>query len=204
MGKVIRFTKYTYREGVIMCKVLKNIQGKTAEEILRKYGQDSSVPINLNQLLINIGISALPLDFTELEKEIGSKKGDILGLVMTKGEKAAIFYKKDDTLNRQRFTIAHELAHCCIDKKEYEKPHVEFRLNEQEKDESEKRADIFAGELLIPLDKLREIYLNLIVPSSVTLANKFAVSVNVMEARLNYLKVSYYDKDGKAVVYGNE
>lgn len=185
-----------------MCKVLKNIQGKTAEEILRKYGQDSSVPINLNQLLINIGISALPLDFTELEKEIGSKKGDILGLVMTKGEKAAIFYKKDDTLNRQRFTIAHELAHCCIDKKEY--PHVEFRLNEQEKDESENRADTFAGELLIPLNRLREVYMNLAVPTSIILANKFAVPVNVMEARLNYLKVSYYDKDGKAVVYRNE
>ena len=190
-----------------MCNVLKNIQGKTAEEILRKYGQDSSVPVNLNQLLINIGISALPLDFTELEKEIGSKKGDILGLVMTKGEKAAIFYKKDDTLNRQRFTVARELAHCCIGKKEYEQihvPNVESRLNEQEKDESEKRADIFAGELLIPLNRLSEVYMNLAVPTSITLANKFAVPVSVMEARLNYLKVSHYDKNGNAVVYRNE
>ena len=204
MGKVIQFNRYIHKEGVNMCKVLKNIQGKTADEILREYGQDNSVPVNLNQLLLNIGISALPLDFTELETAIGSGQGDILGLVMAKGDKAAIFYKKDDTLNRQRFTIAHELAHCCLHSLADNEPHIELRWNEQEKDAHEKEADIFAGKLLIPLNKLREVYMGLTVPSSVTLASKFAVSINVMEARLNYLKISYFNKDGQAVVYGNE
>ena len=204
MGKVIQFNRYIRKEGVNMCKVLKDIQGKTADEILRTYGQDNSIPVNLNQLLLNIGISALPLDFTELETTIGSKQGDILGLVMSKGDKAAIFYKKDDTLNRQRFTIAHELAHCCLHSLVDNKPHIEFRMNEQEKDSREKEADIFAGKLLIPLNKLKEVYMGLAVPSSVTLASKFAVSINVMEARLNYLKISYFNKDGQAVLYGTE
>lgn len=48
-----------------MCKKLKNIQGKTAEEILNIYGQDG-----FNQLLLNIGISALPLDLKPIEKKV--------------------------------------------------------------------------------------------------------------------------------------
>jgi Zn-dependent peptidase ImmA (M78 family) len=203
MGKIVKFSRHTYREGVNMCKVLKDIQGKTADMILKEYGQDDSIPVNLNQLLLNIGISALPLDFTDLEKEIDCPQGDILGLVLSKGEKAAIFYKKDDTLNRQRFTIAHELAHCCLHTVEYDKPHVEFRMNDSQKDQHEKEADIFAGQLLVPLKRLQEVYLKLAVPSSITLASKFAVSVNVMEARLDYLKISYFNKDGQAIAYEN-
>lgn len=209
MGKIIQINnrcKETYRgkRGVNMCKVLKNIQGKTADEILKEYGNDSSIPVDLNKLLANMGISALPLDFTELEEIIEVEKGRVLGLVMSKGEKAAIFYRKEDSLNRQRFTIAHELAHCCLNNVTYEKPHIDLRLNDKEKDNDEIAADIFAGKLLIPLTKLKDVYLKLAVPSSITLASKFAVSVNVMEARLDYLKISYFNKDGKAVVYGND
>lgn len=77
-------------------------------------------------------------------------------------------------------------------------------MNEQEKTEHEIEADIFAGKLLTPLEKLQEVYLNLAVPSSTTLARKFGVSVNVMEARLDYLKISYYNNKGQAIVYGDE
>ena len=187
-----------------MCKILKNIQGKTAEEILKEYGQDSSIPVNLNQLLLNMGVSALPYDFTVAEENSGLQRGDILGLVMSKGDNVAILYKKDDTLNRQRFTIAHEIAHCCLSTHEFENLHIEFRMNEQEKTAHEIEADIFAGKLLIPLEKLQEVYLNLVVPSSTALARKFGVSVNVMEARLDYLKISYYNNKGQAIVYGDE
>lgn len=204
MGKVITYNRCTHKRGVNMCKILKSIHGKTAEEILNEYGQDDSIPVNLNNLLLNIGLSALPFDFTEYEKMIHVPKGDVLGLVLAKGDNAAIFFKKDDSLNRQRFTIAHELAHCCLGFTNGNEPHIEFRLDEQDKDNREKEADIFAGELLIPLKKLQTVYLNLPVQDSVTLASKFAVSVNVMEARLNYLKVSHFDKNGQAIVYENE
>lgn len=204
MGQLIDFKRYTYREGVIMCKILKNIRGKKADEILKIYGQDDSIPVNLNQLLFNIGLSVLPYDFTDIEKQIGTEQGSILGLVKSKEDKAAIYYREKDTLNRQRFTIAHELAHCCLHMIESNKTYVEYRRNESNDNEHEREADIFAGELLIPIKKLREIYLSLAVPSSVTLASKFAVSTNVMEARLNYLKISYFNKDGQAVIYENE
>lgn len=201
MGKIVQFGKY--KRGVKMCKVLKSIQGKTADEILRTYGENDSIPIDLEKLLLNIGISALPFDFSNIEDKSNINRGDMLGAVVADGDDAVIFYRMDDSLNRQRFTIAHELAHCCLHAVTDDNPHVEFRRSEKE-DEHEQEANIFAGSLLIPLNKLREIYMKLPVPRSTILASKFAVSTNVMEARLNHLKISYFDKDGNAVEYANE
>ena len=52
--------------------------------------------------------------------------------------------------------------------------------------------------------RLREIYINLAIPILITLANKFAVSTSMMEERLDYLKISYINKDGQTIVYENE
>lgn len=183
-----------------MCKVIKNIQGKNTEQLLNDYGVIDTIPIDLNKLLQLIGIASSPYDFTALENTL--KKGEILGLVLSEGEKAAILYRNTDSVNRQRVTIAHELAHCCLSTESSSKPHVEYRLDNDDKDENEIAADIFAGELLIPFKKLAEVYLSLDYPFSTILANKFGVSVAVMEARLNYLKISHFDSKGNAVQYG--
>lgn len=204
MGKIIKFKGKRTKEGESMCEVLSKIRGMSAEEILETYGKDLSIPIDIKQLLENIGISSLPMDFTELEKEVEVKTGDILGLVLSKDEKAAILYRKDDTLNRKRFTLAHELAHCCLHCEDKNKLHIEFRLDDDSKDDHEKAADIFAGELLIPLKQLAKEHMKMMVPNSKDLARIFGVSISVMEARLDYLNVSYYNKNGQAVVYGQE
>ena len=47
-------------------------------------------------------------------------------------------------------------------------------------------------------------YTDLTVPTSSALASSFVVSISVMEARLDYLKISYYNQDGQAVIYGND
>ena len=202
---VVKFNRDQFeRQGDNMCKVIKKIYGKSANEILNLYGQGDSVPVDLSKLLLRIGISALPYDFTELEKEAGCKQGDISGFLLTKEDKAAIFFRAADSVNRQRFTIAHELAHCCLHIKDYDRPHIEFRLADEEKDRKEKDADIFAGELLIPLKRLRKVYTDLTVPTSSALASSYVVSISVMEARLDYLKISYYNQDGQAVIYGND
>ncbi|MDU3180521.1 MAG: ImmA/IrrE family metallo-endopeptidase [Lachnospiraceae bacterium] len=192
--------QFTYKRDDIMCKVLEKIHNKTPEELLKEYGVYDSLPIDLEKLAKAIGISVLPMDFTELEKVLDRK--DILGLVLTSGNNAAIFYKKTDSINRIRFTIAHELAHSCFADPNMKTPHIEYRLDEQDKDEFEKKMDIFAGELLIPFHKLKEEYMKLFLPNSVELAEKFKVSVNVMEARLNHLGISYYSESGEPVFYG--
>ena len=70
-------------------------------------------------------------------------------------------------------------------------PYIDWRIEEESENEREKKANIFAGELLIPLHLLKEIYLSMKFPSSKELANIFGTSINVMEKRLNYLHVSY-------------
>ena len=57
-----------------MCRVLDKLKGKEAEELLAEYAVDDSVPVNLNQILLNIGLSALPKNFADLEKSLGGKR----------------------------------------------------------------------------------------------------------------------------------
>lgn len=199
MGNIINF--YGRQKKVMdMCKILRKIHNKTADQLLKEYGVYNTLPIDLEKLAIGIGISVLPADFSEIEKKLDKK--DILGMVRTDGDNAAIFYKQDTTENRLRFTVAHELAHCChIDPDNCKTPHIEYRIDENKKDETEKQMDIFAGELLMPLHKIKEVYMSLPVPSAVTMAKLFKVSVSVMEARLNYLKISHFNRKGEPVAY---
>lgn len=197
-NNVIKFS--TYRKDDKMCKTLEKIHGKTPDELLMEYGVYGTIPIDLESLVKSIGISVLPMNFTKLEKRL--KRNDILGLVLTSGNDAAIFYRETDGINRIRFTIAHELAHCCNIDPNNNEPHIEYRLDEKDKDADEKKMDIFAGELLIPFHKLKEEYMKMSLPNSVDLAKRFQVSVSVMEARLDYLRISYYSENMEPIFYG--
>lgn len=123
------------------------------------------------------------------------KNGEILGALATNGDRAAIFYsdryKKDS--HRCRFTIAHEIAHCCLDQSDDDKKyvHIEYRrCPESEKiREKEEEANIFAGKLLIPEEPLKRLISGLLVPSTTVLEKTFDVSHNVMCERLKYLKI---------------
>lgn len=46
--------------------------------------------------------------------------------------KLGIFYKSDDTMDRQRFTIAHEIAHCCLDTDSLKQRHLEKSLRKRQ------------------------------------------------------------------------
>lgn len=184
-----------------MCTVLDGIRNKSAQELLEEHGLANKVPVDINQLLNSTGISAIEKDFSALELRLGKREGSISGMLRSDGNNAAIFYNKRDNYRRQKFTIAHELAHAMLHK-DYNS-HIEYRMTEDEisNDPTEIKANILAGELLIPLKLLAKVYMELQIPSSITLAERFDVSVNVMEARLNYLKVFYFDSKGNAITY---
>lgn len=205
MNKLIKFKTHSIdKGGEYMCIPINKIYKKNASQVLNEFGNANDVPINLSSLLEKIGISALPMNFSSLEQKLN--KGHILGLVLTTQKNAVIYYSESDTPNRQRFTIAHELGHICChltpDSNDY--PYIDWRIEEESNNEREKAANIFAGELLIPLHLLKEIYLSMNFPSSKDLANIFGTSITVMEERLNYLGVSYYNKNGRAVVNSHE
>jgi len=187
-----------------MCKKINELNGLTSQTVLNKYWKKKEYPIDIAQILYEMNIKVSAFDFSKAEALAGVPSGDILGAVLTYGDNVAIVYKKGDSLNRIRFTLAHELAHCCLS---HIKPdangYIEFRRQQSFNDEHEIAANIFAGELLIPENALSGVlatYFKNSFPASEFLAKFFAVSVNVMEERLKHLKIPFIDKSNMKVV----
>lgn len=175
----------------IMCEILRKLQGKNANELLKEYGMEERTPIEIEELLKKIGIEIIPADFSGIEEKVGYTPGEILGATLITNEDVTIFYRKESSDNRIRFTIAHELAHCCIHTDRLKETNIQLRQNSNQNPE-EQAANIFAGELLIPQKNLIKYYTELIVPSLKTLAEIFMVSTSVMAARLEWLNLPYY------------
>lgn len=182
-------------DGVIyMCTKLNELKNKTPLEILKQTGQHKSVPVDLDCILNKLGVVKIPSTFEDLEISGNfDDKGEISGLVLLKGDDVGIFYKKTDSIHRKRFTIAHELAHCCIHGDLLQSGYVEFRSSMTSNDPKEIEANSFAGELLIPKKQLLKIYKKLIIPYLVGLSDIFEVSTNVMRARLRCLSIPFFD-----------
>lgn len=170
-----------------MCK-LSDLAGKSVNELLEKAGVGpDEIPRDLDRLLKGLKIIATWRDFSDLEKLLADnvkKWGSILGAVAVNDDRVGIFYRPGSTDNRIRFTVAHELAHCCLHAKELEKGHILMRYDGYFPDEEEIKANDFASELLMPERLLRADYENDPKPRVLDLANKYGVSINVMEVRL--------------------
>ena len=186
------------KERKFMCRVLNRLDGVRAEDLVNDFRLYTSLPINLNGILNHYDISVFPSDFEAMSqfeniREEVSTKGEILGAVTVDEDDVKIFYRKDDNKHRQKFTIAHELAHCCLNASELtEKGHIEFRTDiESSSDEKEMQANIFAGELLIPKKLIDLIYDKVETVDLKYISEIFDVSQNVMRARLDYLKRPY-------------
>ena len=182
-----------------MCKPVSAIRNKSPQELLELGGQLNKVPVDLTALLKKLKISCIPFDFSELEvAKYGTKDLEnvdhILGALVTNGDNAAILYRAQDQIDghRSRFTIAHELGHCCLAHYQIGEStvHLSFRHERTTDNIQEVAANIFAGELLVPRTTLESVIDELILPSVQTLADIFAVSTNVMLERLRYLKIT--------------
>lgn len=192
-SNIIVFSMTKEKSVKVMCTILEKIRGKSALELLSLYKIELSPPIDISLLVEQIGISLISKDFSEIEKKSNVDSGSILGAAVSKGNNLAIFYRKQDTYNRKKFTIAHELAHCCKHADNLKINHIELRTNcENSEDKHEYEANVFAGELLIPENVLLEVYKQFLMPSLKYLSELFCVSTNVMAARLDYLGLNYY------------
>lgn len=162
---------------------------RTAQDILIMCDQDNAVPVDIKSILKRLDISAMPIDFSQIERKLPEKYEGlkILGAMASNDEKIAIWYRSEDKedSHRMRFTIAHELAHCCLHGSRH---HLEFRID-GDLDEDEVLANTFAGELLIPEESLNRTIEQLLVPTLSALADIFDVSINVMRERIKFLQL---------------
>lgn len=166
-----------------------------AERLLRMPAVANGWPVNVKQLAEGLGIQVVE---QHLESDV-----DISGFYYRSGEESVIGVNAAHAAVRRRFTIAHELGHAILEKRDGMHIDEAFRLRDKRSalatDPDEIAANSFAAELLMPLDEVRLRLgdgVDFTDDTSVRdLARHFGVSQQAMIFRLINLGVSL---DGKA------
>lgn len=183
-----------------MCKKLDELSKLRIEDLYDLYEDEfTHPPIDIHKLLELLGVEYCALDFSTFNGDINgvvlpNQAASVMGAVAAHSEKkhgidsVEISVNINDSYHRQRFTLAHELAHCMLHADILRNGRIELRSSLTSEEPHEKEANILAGEILIP-EKILKLEPILFLP---LLAEKFDVSENVMEARLKYLKMGYY------------
>lgn len=152
------------------------------EEIVK--GSQFEAPIDITSLANRLGIPVY--ETTDLPTGVSGKIERDLGGRNLSGYN--IYINAADSYSRQRFTIAHEIAHYLLHREKigdalsddglYRSVNVSTR--------EESAANNKAADLLMPADLVRQ-HLDSGLTSYVDLASLFAVSVPAMKARLKFL-----------------
>lgn len=139
-------------------------------------------------------------------EELGEHDDDVSGMLVHDGANAVIGVNSRHHVNRQRFTIAHELGHYFLHPDERvhvdgRRVRIEFRdkRSSMAVDRKEIEANTFAAALLMPADWVHadvEKYDGLDESAIEELARRYQVSVHAMTLRLNNLGL--LDPDGIA------
>ena len=110
-----------------------------------------SVPVHLNLIKKHYGIKIIPYSKAKNYKNFTQKmkNGDGFSTILN-GQKIIYFNDKNRTIQRIRFTIAHELGHCLLghdlSKTKYRNSEIDFDSDSIE----EIQANIFARDILMP------------------------------------------------------
>ena len=186
-----------------MCKKLDQLSKLKAVDLYDLFEDEyMKPPINIHRILDKLQIGYFALDFSTLNCNINGvvlpeQAEMVMGAVAAHrdGENkdmVEITVNSKDNYHRQRFTLAHELAHCMLHSDSLINGSLELRTAITTTEPREKEANILAGEILIPEKLLKSVLKSVRIPLLPILASEFDVSENVMEARLKHLGIGYY------------
>jgi Zn-dependent peptidase ImmA (M78 family) len=155
---------------------------KDADET-RAENFQSTPPIDVYGIATNNGLDVV-------ERHFPPEQANIAGFVTLQNGRGKLYVNLSDSPNRRRFTVAHELGHWRLHKTELEKnPNrsILFRIaiGQLNKDPIERDANVYAANLLVPLETLKEYRDN---RTKEQLAELFEVSTEVMGYRLSLLE----------------
>lgn len=158
----------------------------SSERILQNHGE-LAAPVNVHRLASKLNLDVL---FEDLDD-------DISGFLLAEGKKPCVVINKSHHPNRQRFSIAHEVAHFILHVPKGKKLFIDrlvfYRNTASTSGENrqEIEANNFAATLLMPESLLRrelEKYSDELGEDDVfRLANTFCVSSEAMTYRLGKL-----------------
>ncbi len=159
-------------------------------------------------LIVSLGITRAPINVEGVAKHLGLRiismdleKG-VSGLLITKPSMSCIAIREDDPPVRQRFSIAHEIAHFCLRHQFEPGEHVHVDrghlISQRDRQSSmgtnlkEVEANQFAACLLMPSALVRasikELNTDELYDAHITaLAAKFKVSEQAMTIRLSVM-----------------
>lgn len=150
---------------------------KKTSDLLTKHGINSPV-INVFQITENEG---LKLNFVKMPESLSNVAGffDV--------DSKSIYINNNDPINRQIFTVAHELGHYILNH-EKDKFGVLYRMQKfnGENSVAEQEANLFAANILVPQNMLLEAMkkYNLDKKDDELLASLFGVSKEMMGYRI--------------------
>lgn len=147
------------------------------------------------------GQVAPPVDLERIAKTLGAEirefdlEPDVSGILYRQEGRTVIVYNKRQAVTRQRFTIAHEIAHLALHKGTPVHVDHQFRINLRDPnsargtDIEEIEANAFAANLLMPAIWLRQELRSGLVDMEnseeiTALADRYQVSLQAMVVRL--------------------
>lgn len=190
--------------GIDMCRKLEQLSKLKIDDLYDMLEEEfAQPPVNIHRILDKLDVEYNALDFSFVDGEINGvllpQQADmVMGAVAAHSRQESgkdsveITVNIKDNYHRQRFTLAHELAHCMLHADSLKDGRLELRTSLTSNDPREKAANTLAGEILIPEKLLKKAYSNLPIPILAILAKNFDVSESVMAERLKYLKMGYY------------
>ena len=153
--------------------------GATVEKVLRKYWDGGSIPVDPMRIaaamgIITIGDPNFPAS------------GEYLPPDSEKDTPPKIIYNSQESYVRQRFTVAHEIAHHVLNHGPRNRD-TPGNFNLTAHDSKERAANIFAARLLMPSDSIHAAIAIKKLETVEDLAKAFWVSSSAMRFRLKEL-----------------
>ena len=151
------------------------IENETAVDIVGRFLK--TIPVDLDRMARALGVSVHRV----------SLGGDIAGKIERAERGYRITLNANDNPRRQRFTLAHEIAHFVLHRDLIGDGITDSGLYRSSlKDDIERQANRYAADLLMPAAKVRELWRE-DVRSIAGMADRFDVSSEAAEIRLKYL-----------------
>jgi len=154
---------------------------RDAEELLTTVWEGKPLPVDPIQIAQQLGVKVYK---AELDEGVSGM------LIKEPAKDPEIYVNSADSINRQRFTAAHELGHYIkrVSTGAEEWATIDYRnpLSSEGSDPDEVYANRFAASLLMPKDEVKRLHKEY---RPATLAYEFGVSEEAMNYRLDSLNL---------------
>ncbi len=147
---------------------------------------------DLDYLLMQLGIGLYEIDMRQLFPNNPRANQDVSACIINKEDNIMLFINEEESLVRQRFSVAHELGHLVLGHLSSEKAmDICFRNDDSSKGSIKKEIDAnkFASTLLMPTELVKRVYT--LGYTVLEMAQIFTVSKKAMMYRLDSLGLDY-------------